>query len=95
MTVGAKGPVPLAFLLAMAADASGASVADASRDMPLEPGSLAPLLQGTVIRSGGNLTASGEALYQPVPGYKTAQFFPNFPSFPNFNNCFNGNWRNC
>jgi hypothetical protein len=90
-----QASIPLAFVLAMAADASAASPAEVNGNaIPLEAGALRHLLDRA---ADANLIArdmdqSGD---RRLPGDKTAQYFPNFPNFPNFFNCFRGNWRNC
>lgn len=84
--------LPLAFVLAMAADASAAGLPDATQpDQPLKAGDLRRLLDRAVDQ--GLIT---RPMDQPgdrrLPGDKTAQYFPNFP---NFSNCISGTWRNC
>jgi hypothetical protein len=78
--------IPLAFLLAVAADTSGVPFG-AANDVPpvLTHGMLAELLAGSVKSS----TAEPDGR-QP-PNTKVAQFFRNY----GFLNCFTGNWRNC
>ena len=84
------GPLPFAFLLAVATEASSSTVA-----LPMDtkdrllPGMLAGLLN-----FGGNPEFSIKSTEQLKNGETTTvvQYFPNFP---NFRNCFTGNWRNC
>ena len=86
-----RGPLPFAFLLAMAADAAnGANSELIAPAKPLQPGSLAGLLAATK-RSPAPPASEGRFIEGSV-GTKVVQFFPNFP---NFRNCFVGNWRNC
>lgn len=90
-----QASLPLAFILAMAADASAATVSDVSQpNIPLEAGALRQLLDRAVDVHiiTRDMDQSGD---RRLPGDRTAQYFPNFPNFPNFFNCFNGNWRNC
>lgn len=86
------GQLPLAFVLAMAAEASGASLSDAyDPAKPLRAGDLRKLLNAGSLEAmaANSFESSGD---RRLPGDKTAQFFPNFP---NFLNCFAGGWRNC
>ena len=95
MARGTTGTLPLAFVLAMGAEASAAAVQPSDgKGEALRPGMLADLVQQAVgVNAGGvNTDQSGD---RRLPGDKTALFFPNFPNFPNFFNCFNGFWRNC
>jgi hypothetical protein len=90
MTGSKAGPLPFAFLLALATEASGSTVSlptDAKDH--LQPGMLSDLLN-----LGGNPEFSIKSLEQLKSGETTTvvQYFPNFP---NFRNCFTGNWRNC
>ena len=84
------GPVPFAFLLALAneANASQAPLPTASTDL-LKPGALSGLLN-----LNGHPEFSIKSVEQVRDGETTTvvQYFPNFP---NFRNCFTGNWRNC
>jgi hypothetical protein len=84
--------LPLAFLLAMAAEASPAALADADvTATTFQPGDLRKLLDPVrdVNLFDDKFAKSGD---RRLPGDKVAQYFPNFP---NFFNCFNGMWRNC
>jgi hypothetical protein len=87
--------LPLAFLLAMAAETSSNGLPNGDGSQPLQPGSLAAL----ATKADELFLPTGQPAtkrYHPVPGEKTAQFFPNFPNFfNNFKNCFSGFWRNC
>ena len=90
MTGSRSGPLPFAFLLALATEAGGSTVTlptDAKDH--LRPGMLAGLLN-----LGGNPEFSTKSVEQLKNGETTTvvQYFPNFP---NFRNCFTGNWRNC
>ncbi len=90
MTGSKSGPLPLAFLLALATEASGSTVTlPTDANDHLQPGLLAGLLN-----LGGNPEFSIKSVEQLKNGETTTvvQYFPNFP---NFRNCFTGNWRNC
>ncbi|MBM3530604.1 MAG: hypothetical protein FJX62_21180 [Alphaproteobacteria bacterium] len=90
-----RGPLPLAFILAMAAESATAVLPDdAAETRRYNSGDLRKLLDRAADENliGKPADQSGDRL---LPGDKTAQFFPNFPNFPNFFNCFNGYWRNC
>jgi hypothetical protein len=84
------GPLPFAFLLALATEANGSQVSltSVARDN-LQPGVLSGLLN-----LGGNPEFSVKSVEQFKNGETTTvvQYFPNFP---NFRNCFTGYWRNC
>lgn len=86
-----QASLPLAFILAMAADASAATMPDTSQpNIPFEAGALRALLEkGLASEIGREPAQSGD---RRLPGDKTAQFFPNFP---NFHSCVAGMWRNC
>ena len=87
-----QASLPLAFILAMAAEATAATPPDAQPAIPLEAGALRPLLeQGIANDILRDPLQSGD---RRLPGDRTVQF-PNFPNFPNFFNCLRGNWRNC
>jgi len=90
-----QASLPLAFILAMAADASAALALDATPPAatPLQAGALRYLLDRAADAHifTRDMDRSGD---RRLPGDRTAQF-PNFPNFPNFHNCFSGNWRNC
>ena len=78
--------IPLAFLLAVAADASSLPFGESTDAPPvLTHGMLAALLaddaKSTVAEPHG----------KPPAGQEVAQFFRNF----GFLNCFGGAWRNC
>lgn len=84
------GPLPLAFLLALATEANGSSVSPATDTKDdLQPGMLSDMLN-----LNGNPEFSVKSVEQVRDGETTTvvQYFPNFP---NFRNCFTGNWRNC
>jgi hypothetical protein len=90
-----QASLPLAFVLAMAADASAATPTDVNdKAIPIEAGALRKLLDRAIDANiiTRDMDQSGD---RRLPGDKTAQFFPNFPNFPNFFNCFNGSFRNC
>jgi len=84
------GPVPFAFLLALASEANASQVPLAAdgKDQ-LKPGMLSDLL-----KLNANPEFSMKSVEQMRDGETTTvvQYFPNFP---NFRNCFTGNWRNC
>ena len=84
------GPLPFAFLLALAteANASAVSLTTHSREN-LQPGMLSGLLN-----LNGNAEFSIKSVDQVKNGETTTvvQYFPNFP---NFRNCLYGSWRNC
>ena len=87
-----QASLPLAFVLAMAAESSAAATTpDAIQPtIPLEAGALRALLEkGLANQITRDPLQSGD---RRLPGDKTAQYFPNFP---NFHNCFSGMWRNC
>ena len=87
-----QASLPLAFILAMAAEASAATP-PVQPAIPLEAGALRALLeQGLAKDILRDPLQSGD---RRLPGDKTTQIFPNFPNFPNFFNCFNGFWRKC
>lgn len=91
MTRGIAGPLPFAFILAMAADAaSGVNSEVTNPSKPLELGALSGLLAAIDRTQVSPALDSG--LIQGNVGTKVVQFFPNFP---NFRNCFTGTWRNC
>ena len=78
--------IPLAFVLAMAADAGVATPINAGGDQPIRVGLLTALATHPAQSSP---TTDGK-IYQTITTRKrTAQFFPNFK------NCFSGTWRNC
>ena len=84
------GPLPVAFLLALATEAnsSPATFAIDAKDN-LQPGALSGLL---------NLNENPEFSMKSVEQVKngeTTTVVQYFPNFPNFRNCFTGNWRNC
>ena len=84
------GPLPFAFLLALATEANGSPVSltpEMKDDLQL--GSLSGLLA-----LNRNPKFSVKSVEQVKNGETTTvvQYFPNFP---NFRNCFYGNWRNC
>ena len=83
-----RGPLPLAFLLAIAADsASAGPLHDAGS--PLSRGTLSGLLPDGLL----TITPPTAKLpHERQVGTKLVQFFPNFP---NFRNCIVGSWRNC
>lgn len=92
MTNRIGGQLPLAFVLAMAAEASASAPAEATNPpIQLEPGVLSGLLAAATERSQTQ-PASGQRWIRGSAGTKVVQFFPNFP---NFRNCFVGNFRNC
>jgi hypothetical protein len=87
MVMGPKVKFPLAFVLAIAAEASTASFTGAQAGVSsFKQGSLAHLLK-SVAEIEGVTTPNvvqmnrSEAIIQHL-----VQFFPNFPSFPNFPN---------
>ena len=85
-----RGPLPVAFLLALATEAnSGTGLLTTDAKQNLQPGSLSGLLN-----SSGTPEFSIKSVEQIKNGETTTvvQYFPNFP---NFRNCFTGNWRNC
>ncbi len=87
------GPLPFAFLLALAADANSgaAALAPVTQDnlQPLHPGMLSGLID-----PNEHPEFSIKSVEQVKDGETTTvvQYFPNFP---NFRNCFTGTWRNC
>jgi hypothetical protein len=84
------GPVPFAFLLALASEANAGQVSlPADSKDQLKPGMLSDLL-----KLNANPEFSVETVEQVRDGETTTvvQYFPNFP---NFRNCFSGQWRNC
>jgi hypothetical protein len=89
-------PLPLVFMLAMAAEASGASIPDGHENaQAFRPGDLVPLARRAAELPGNAPAPGRQPVYRPVPGERTVQYFPNFHNFPNFFNCFAGYWRNC
>lgn len=88
------GSIPLAFILAMGAETSTATVSapPATNDF-FEAGALRVLLEkGLANAVDRDPLLSGD---RRLPGDKTAQYFPNFPNFPSFFNCVRGYFRNC
>ena len=82
-----QGSIPLAFVLAMAADAGAAAPVNPGSDVqPIRAGLLTALAAHPAVST----TTADEKIYQTVATRKRiAQFFPNFK------NCFSGTWRNC
>jgi hypothetical protein len=84
------GPLPFAFMLALATEANSSlvSVTTDARD-EFRPGMLSGLLN-----FNENPEFSIKSVEQVRNGETTTvvQYFPNFP---NFRNCFSGYWRNC
>ena len=84
------GPLPFAFLLALATEANSSPVSPTSEMKDnLQLGMLSGLLN-----LNGNPEFSIKSVEQVKNGETTTvvQYFPNFP---NFRNCFSGYWRNC
>jgi hypothetical protein len=84
------GPLPFAFLLALATEANSSPISLTLEVKDnLQPGMLSGLLN-----VNGNLEFSIKSVEQVKNGETTTvvQYFPNFP---NFRNCFSGYWRNC
>ena len=84
------GPLPFAFLLALATEANGSplSLTTDAKDN-LQPGMLSGLL---------NLNRNPDFSVKSVEQMKnggTTTVVQYFPNFPNFRNCFTGYWRNC
>jgi hypothetical protein len=84
--------LPLAFLLALAADGASAASVGSSSAPVLTRGMLADLLEGTetssMVGSLVHSTVNRELAQIPgpyIPGFRNIGFF----------NCFNGPWRNC
>jgi hypothetical protein len=84
------GPLPLAFLLALATEANSASV---SRTMDTEE-NLQPGMLSGLLNTGGTPEFSIKSV-ERVKNGETTTVVQYFPNFPNFRNCFYGNWRNC
>ena len=90
MAGSSVGPLPFAFLLALATEANGSQVSlttEAKDD--LQPGMLSGLL---------NVSGTPEFSIKSVEQLRngeTITVVQYFPNFPNFRNCFTGNWRNC
>ena len=84
------GPLPFAFLLALASEANGAA---ASLPMDTQGNLQAGMLSG-LLDPNGHPEFSIKSVEQVKDGETTTvvQYFPNFP---NFRNCFSGYWRNC
>ncbi len=90
MARAVTGTLPVAFVLAMSAEASGASAPLATdQAAALKPGMLAGLVDHALGSGSFDPQQSGD---RRLPGEKTAQFFPNFP---NFFSCISGFWRRC
>jgi hypothetical protein len=90
MTGSRVGPLPFAFLLALATEASSSPVS-----LPIDPkDNLQPGMLSGLLNQGGNPEFSMKSVEQQRDGETTTvvQYFPNFP---NFRNCFSGYWRNC
>jgi hypothetical protein len=85
MTGSRVGPLPVAFLLAMAADVSAAGALSVpERENLWRVGSLSRLL-GDSESARSNSSAQGRSAAAPE---QMVQWL-------NFRNCFNGSWRNC
>ena len=85
-----RGPLPLAFLLAMAADTAGAAPLLLNEaNAALRPGALSGLLPPELQPTA---PLAEHRTHEGRVGTQLVQFFPNFP---NFRNCFVGSWRNC
>ena len=89
MTRSCVGPISFAFLLALAAEASGSSSTLPHMGEQFEPGMLAHLLN-----HNGAPEFTVKSIEQMRDGEEitVVQYFPNFP---NFRNCMYGSWRNC
>jgi hypothetical protein len=84
------GPVPFAFLLALASEANaGQAPLPADSKDQLKPGMLSDLL-----KLNANPEFSVKSVEQVRDG-ETITVVQYFPNFPNFRNCFSGQWRNC
>ena len=82
-----QGSLPLAFVLAMAADAGVAAPVNSSGDaQPIRAGLLTALAAPPAVFT---TTADGKTYQTITTRKRIAQFFPNFK------NCFSGTWRNC
>jgi hypothetical protein len=84
------GPLPLAFLPALASEANSSPVS-LTTDIRenLQPGVLSGLL---------NLNGTAEFSVKSVEQIRngeTTTVVQYFPNFPNFRNCVTGYWRNC
>lgn len=84
-----RGPLPLAFLLAMAADTANAGTFPVAEGAALRPGALSGLLPRDLQPTS---PSPEQRTHEGQVGTQLVQFFPNFP---NFRNCFVGSWRNC
>jgi hypothetical protein len=91
MSRGIAGPLPIAFILAMAAETmSGANANAINAQNALQLGSLSLLFTQAIEHFP--LGRSSDRGWSPGNAEtKLAQF----PNFPNFRNCFAGAWRNC
>jgi hypothetical protein len=81
------GPLPFAFLLALATEANSSptSLAAAPKDN-LQPGMLSGLLK---------LNGDPEFSIKSVDQLKNGETTTVVQYFPNFKNCVSGSWRNC
>jgi hypothetical protein len=87
MTGSRVGPLPFAFLLALATEANSSAVSlttDAKDN--LQPGMLSGLL---------NLNGNSEFSIKSIERVKNGEAATVVQYFPNFRNCVSGSWRNC
>jgi hypothetical protein len=90
MTISRVGPLPFAFLLALATEANGSAVALTTDTREnLQPGALSGLLN---LNQNPEFSVTSIERIKNGEAITVVQYFPNFP---NFRNCFYGSWRNC
>jgi hypothetical protein len=87
MTGSRVGPLPFAFLLALATEANSSAVSlTTDTKETLHPGMLSGLL---------NLNEDPEFSIRSIERVKNGEATTVVQYFPNFRNCISGSWRNC
>jgi hypothetical protein len=87
MTGSRVGPLPFAFLLALATEANSSAVSlTTDTKETLHPGMLSGLL---------NLNEDPEFSIKSIERVKNGEATTVVQYFPNFRNCISGSWRNC
>jgi hypothetical protein len=87
MTGSRVGPLPFAFLLALATEANRSAVSlTTDTKETLHPGMLSGLL---------NLNEDPEFSIKSIERVKNGEATTVVQYFPNFRNCISGSWRNC
>jgi hypothetical protein len=87
MTGSRVGPLPFAFLLALATEANSSAVSlTTDTKETLHSGMLSGLL---------NLNEDPEFSIKSIERVKNGEATTVVQYFPNFRNCISGSWRNC